>query len=81
MQISVNDRWARFIAEQMATGAFDSPDGVVAEALHLLQAQRRQLNDLQMMVEASLAEGGDMSDADLDAVLAAELKKLEQAGR
>lgn len=81
MQVSVTGPWAGFIREAVASGEFDSPDGVVAEALHLLQHRHRQHDELRMMVEASLAEGGDHSDADLDAVLDKEMEKLLGTGQ
>ncbi|MFV3129851.1 ribbon-helix-helix domain-containing protein [Niveispirillum sp. KHB5.9] len=81
MQISVNDRWARFIADEMASGGFDSPDGVVAEALNLLLAQREQLQSLRAMVQASLAEGGDLSDGELDLLLKAEMDRMVQTAQ
>lgn len=80
MQISITRTWAGFIKDAVDSGAFDSPEAVVAEGLSLLKSREARLAELRRIVDASLTEGGDISDEEVDAVLAQRVRELQAAG-
>ena len=81
MQISVTGAWVGFIKDAIDSGEFDSPDAVVTAGLSLLKSRETRLADLRRVVDASLAEGGDLSDEDVDLVLAERVAQLRTIGQ
>lgn len=80
MQVSVTGPLAGFIKEAIASGEFDSPDAVVAAGLSLLKSREARLAELRRIVDDALAEGGELSDEEVDAVLAERVRELQASG-
>ena len=62
------------------SGRYNSPDEVVREGLRLIEEREAKLLGLRKMLERSIAEGGDVTDAELDAALSAKAAELEKEG-
>ena len=80
MQVSVTGPWAGFIKEVMASGEYDSPDAVVTAGLSLLKSRDGQIAELRQIVDAALAEGGDLSEDDVDRALAERVQEIRTNG-
>lgn len=80
MQISVTGTWAGFIEKAIESGEFDSPDAVVATGLSLLKSREARLAELRRIVDDSLSEGGDLSEEEVEAVLAERIGQLRSIG-
>lgn len=80
MQVSLTGPWAGFIKEAMASGEYDSPDAVVTAGLSLLKSREKQIAELRQIVDGALAEGGDLSDDEVDRALAERVQELRTNG-
>ncbi len=70
MNVSVGARWERFVEEAVKSGRYGSASEVVREGLRLVEEREAKLRALRATLEASLAAGGEVSDAELDEALA-----------
>lgn len=80
MNVSLGDRWEEFVEATVRQGRYASASEVVREGLRLVEERETRLNALRETLNASIAAGGDLSDEDLDLVLAAEAKALAAKG-
>jgi antitoxin ParD1/3/4 len=53
---------------------------VIAVGLRLLEEQERKFADLRRSIQEALAEGGEVTDEELDEALAAASEELRRAG-
>jgi antitoxin ParD1/3/4 len=65
----------REIAKQ---GRYGSASEVVREGLRLVEEREAKLQALRATVDAAIAEGGVVTDEELDAALPAEVNKLKR---
>ncbi|GLK80567.1 type II toxin-antitoxin system ParD family antitoxin [Methylopila turkensis] len=79
MNVSVGARWEEFVASVVAQGRYGSASEVVREGLRLVEEREAKLADLKATIEASIAEGGRHSDADVRAAIAAKARELAKA--
>ena len=69
MNVSIGARWESFVEETVRTGRYGSASEVVREGLRLVEEREARLRSLRATLEASIAAGGEVSDAALDAAL------------
>ena len=80
MNVSIGDRWERFVERAVKAGRYGSASEVVREGLRLVEEREAKLQALKATLEASLAAGGEISDSELDDVLAARGEELRRKG-
>lgn len=69
MNVSVGSRWESFAEDVVSSGRFDTVSDVVREGLRLGEERENRLRWLRTKLDASIAEGGDLSDEDIGAAL------------
>ena len=69
MNVSVGSRWESFVEDVVKNGRYGSASEVVREGLRLVEERELKLNALRATLEASIAAGGEVSDAELDEAL------------
>jgi antitoxin ParD1/3/4 len=80
MNLSIGDRWQTFVDRVVREGRYGSASEVVREGLRLVEEREAKLVALRARIEASLAEGGEVSDDELDAAIAAKSAELRSKG-
>ena len=65
MNVSIGERWKAFVEKAVAEGRYGSSSEVVREGLRLVEEREAKLTALRQQIEASIAAGGDNSDADV----------------
>lgn len=76
MNVSIGDRWERFVEQAVKNGRYGSASEVVREGLRLVEEREAKLNALRATLEASLAAGGEVGEDELDAAIAARSAEL-----
>ena len=80
MNVSIGDRWQDFVDQIVKDGRYGSASEVVREGLRLVEEREAKLVALRTTLNASIAVGGNVSDAEMDAALAAKKKELAGQG-
>ncbi len=80
MNVSLGERWEKFVENTVQNGRYGSASEVVREGLRLVEEREARLNALRDQLNASIAAGGDVSEEGLDAALDAESKTLTAKG-
>ena len=80
MNISLEGKSAKVIEHLVETGRYASPSAVVDDLVHQHQQREQDLHALRASIEASLAEEGDLSEAEFEAAIAATLEALKREG-
>ena len=78
MNVSIGQRWMDFVERAVKSGRYGSANEVVREGLRLVEEREAKLAALRETLDNSIAAGGDVSEAELDAAIeekAAELAK------
>ena len=78
MNVSVGERWQRFVEQAVSSGRYGSASEVVREGLRLVEEREARLAALRETIDRAIAEGGEHSDADVAAALDAEVEKLSR---
>ena len=81
MNVSIGERWEGFVERIVKSGRYGSASEVVREGLRLVEEREARLAALRDKLDASIAAGGEVSDDDLDADLAAKSAELSAKGR
>jgi antitoxin ParD1/3/4 len=81
MNVSIGDRWQRFVDRVVNDGRYGSASEVVREGLRLVEEREAKLVALRATLNASIASGGDVTDEELDAAIAAKSAELRSKGR
>ncbi len=76
MNVSVGERWQRFVEEAVNSGRYGSASEVVREGLRLVEERETRLAALRDTLDRAITEGGEHSDADVAAVLDTEAARL-----
>ena len=79
MNVSMGDRWQGFVERVVRDGRYGSASEVVREGLRLVEEREARLLALRATLDASIAQGGEVTD-DLDATIAAKSAKLTSEG-
>jgi len=80
MNVSLGERWEKFVETTVQQGRYGSASEVVREGLRLVEEREAKLKALRDQLNASIAAGGDVGDDALDAALDAESKTLAAEG-
>ena len=80
MNVSIGDRWEAFVSNIVKDGRYGSASEVVREGLRLVEEREQKLKALSSLLNKSIADGGEASDADIDAALEAKAAQLAKEG-
>lgn len=80
MNVSVGERWQRFVEEAVRSGRYGSASEVVREGLRLVEEREARLAALRETLDRAVAEGGEHSDEEVAASLEAEAETLVREG-
>jgi antitoxin ParD1/3/4 len=80
MNVSLGERWEKFVETTVREGRYGSASEVVREGLRLVEEREAKLSALRERLNASIAAGGDVSEDELDAALETEAQKLAKEG-
>ncbi|TPQ52087.1 type II toxin-antitoxin system ParD family antitoxin [Prosthecomicrobium hirschii] len=80
MNVSLGERWEQFVDQTVKTGRYGSASEVVREGLRLVEEREARLGALRATLQASIAAGGEATDADIDAALDAKAAELAKEG-
>ena len=81
MNVSVGDRWQKFIDEAVKSGRYASESEVLREGLRLVEERDAKLAALRETIQASLAEGGSFTAAEVEQAIEERVVQLEKQGR
>jgi antitoxin ParD1/3/4 len=76
MNVSIGERWEAFVDQIIRAGRYGSASEVVREGLRLVEEREAKLHALRAMLDASIAAGGEASDAEIDTALGAKAAQL-----
>ena len=74
MNVSIGKRWEEFVEGVVQDGRYGSASEVVREGLRLVEEREAKLAALRQTIEASIAEGGALSQDEVSAALSAKAK-------
>lgn len=80
MNVSIGQRWEGFVEGVVRSGRYGSASEVVREGLRLVEEREARLRALCETIDASVAEGGSVTDEELRDSLQAHAEALRQAG-
>ncbi|MGF6175504.1 type II toxin-antitoxin system ParD family antitoxin [Ensifer sp. 4252] len=80
MNVSLGDRREAFVSNIVKDGRYGSASEVVREGLRLVEEREQKLRALTSLLNKSVADGGEASDADIDAGLEAKAAQLTKEG-
>jgi antitoxin ParD1/3/4 len=80
MNVSIGDRWQGFVDRLVTDGRYGSASEVVREGLRLVEEREAKLVALRATLDASIALGGQVTDVELDAAVAAKSAELRSKG-
>ena len=80
MNVSIGERWQGFVERAVADGRYGSASEVVREGLRLVEERETRLAALRATLDASIAAGGEVTDAELDADIATRSAELKAQG-
>jgi antitoxin ParD1/3/4 len=78
MHVSIGQRWHAFVNRIVKSGRYGSAGDVVGEGLRLVEQREARLERLRETLNASIAEGGSFSDADIEDAIEAKARELPQ---
>ena len=81
MNVSIGDRWEKFVEQAVKSGRYGSASEVVREGLRLVEEREARLRALKETLNASIAEGGSYTDDDVAAAIEAKAAELAAQGR
>ncbi len=58
MNVSIGERWERYIDELLGTGRYASASEIMREGLRLVEEREHKLDALRETIEASIVRGG-----------------------
>jgi antitoxin ParD1/3/4 len=80
MNVSIGDRWEKFVETAVRSGRYSSASEVIREGLRLVEEREAKLQALRDTLNASIEAGGHVTEAELSAALAAKAAELAKAG-
>lgn len=81
MNVSLGDRWEKFVENTVRSGRYGSASEVVREGLRLVEEREARLSALRDRLDQSIAGGGDITDNQLDAAIEQAALKLTSGTR
>jgi len=80
MNVSVGERWENFLDEAVRSGRYGSVSEVVREGLRLVEEREAKLKALRSTLDSSIANGGNVSDAQFDRAIKSRANDLRRRG-
>jgi len=80
MNVSIGERWEGFVQAAVKSGRYGSASEVVREGLRLVEEREVRLRALRDTLNASIAEGGHLTDDELTGALEAKAADLASTG-
>lgn len=80
MNVSIGQRWEDFVEGVVRDGRYGSASEVVREGLRLVEEREARLKALQQTLEASIAEGGALTQDAVGIALEDKAKALSEEG-
>ncbi|RKK06042.1 type II toxin-antitoxin system ParD family antitoxin [Pseudoroseomonas wenyumeiae] len=80
MNVSIGQRWEGFVESVVRSGRYGSASEVVREGLRLVEEREARLRALRETINASIAEGGSVTDEEMQDSLRDHAEALRQAG-
>jgi len=80
VNVSIGERWERFVEEALRTGRYGSASEIVREGLRLVEEREAKLQALRNTLRASIDAGGEATDQGIDAALDAQAVLLRLKG-
>jgi antitoxin ParD1/3/4 len=80
MNVSIGERWQGFVERVVSEGRYGSASEVVREGLRLVEEREAKLLALRAALDDSIAQGGEVTDAELDAALGTRSAELTRKG-
>jgi antitoxin ParD1/3/4 len=80
MNVSIGRRWMEFVEKAVKSGRYGSASEVVREGLRLVEEREAKLAALRETLDNSIAAGGDVSEAELDAAIEEKAAELAKTG-
>jgi len=80
MNVSIGDRWQGFVDRIVKEGRYGSASEVVREGLRLVEEREAKLVALRATLDASIAQGSEVTDAELDAAMSTKAAELRAKG-
>lgn len=80
MNVSINERWEKFVEESVRSGRYGSASEVVVEGLRLIEEREKKITILRHELATAIAEGGAVGDEGLEDALREEAALLRLQG-
>jgi antitoxin ParD1/3/4 len=80
MNVSIGQRWEGFVEKVVQEGRYGSASEVVREGLRLVEEREARLKALRADIDAAIAQGGVVTDEELDEAFAAQDVELRARG-
>jgi len=80
MKISIDERLEKFAEKSVEDGLYRSASQIVEEGLRLIEARDSALSLVRQRLERSIADGGDISQSEMDDALDATTADLKSKG-
>jgi antitoxin ParD1/3/4 len=69
MNVSIGERWEKFVEQVVKGGRYGSASEVMREGLRLVEEREAKLNALRREIAEAIAAGGEVTEAELQASL------------
>ncbi len=80
MNVSIGERWEKFVDSAVKSGRYGSASEVVREGLRLVEERETKLATLREALNEAIEEGGAHSDKEVEAMIDAEVEALAREG-
>ena len=80
MNLSLGNRWEKFVEEAVRTGRYASVSEVVREGLRLVEEREVRLQSLRGAIAEGIESGFTVDDAALDRSIEDKMKELKSKG-
>jgi antitoxin ParD1/3/4 len=80
MNISIDKRSQELVDKILRSGRYATASEVIREGLRLLEERDRKLQALRETLDNSIAQGGEVTEEELDAALEAKVAQLAKEG-
>lgn len=80
MNVSIGERWESFVQQVVKEGRYGSASEVIREGLRLVEEREAKLAALRETINASLAEGGAVTSAQVTTDLDERMREFEAKG-
>ena len=80
MNVSIGERWEKFVEHAVRSGRYGSASEVVREGLRLVEEREAKLCALRDTLNTAIDEGGDFTDDDVGAAIDAKAAELARQG-